>query len=420
MLPHAWNVPAILALTLLLGAGGANANDDAEEVDVLKQLGLPGMARAHIKTMVERGIPLSVEAKVRGTDKAPAKGAKLELRWKGGSKTLTTGDAGSVTFGVTAEMLPSPKLVVPAGHRVTLSTPLMRISVATGSGASGPGAPAPEVLDLDALERMTHDGLEVYHPEGREAVALDAMQFLARVRGYLDGRLGLEVETPFGLALHDRTAPRVNVIGRSVFPFSIKAWKGDTERPGMVHWVQIHEWVELTLVTPGLYVQDKQTRYVGDGLAELLSYEYCRRHHAHEVPVRLKQYVERVDALLKAGKTTYDLRRDFQAHVQTRTLTGAEAADWRRRRLAGGVRPSLNEVAGYALAFLYWHRIQQQGGDEALRQVVAWIVKPDNPARNGTGLTTHLTSVLGEAPSPVIDLTEARAALASLLAKATH
>lgn len=36
MLPHAWNVPAILALTLLLGAGGANANDDAEEVDVLK------------------------------------------------------------------------------------------------------------------------------------------------------------------------------------------------------------------------------------------------------------------------------------------------------------------------------------------------------------------------------------------------
>ncbi|MFQ5844055.1 MAG: hypothetical protein ACE5JG_03625, partial [Planctomycetota bacterium] len=204
----------VWVLTLfLVGVGASRGWSQGErrtEIDVFRHLGLPAMA---IKMTVQKGWPLEVEVKLTDEEKRPAAKRKLTLRWRDGTREIETDEAGQARFRVSKEMLPRPVLLVPKGTRASLSTPGMKMSTGTGTRAQGMDGtgrkwdldpPGPKTLDLDPLKRLEADGVEVYYPEGKNKLAIEVLAYLARVRGFVRGRAGLELDTPYGLALHDQ------------------------------------------------------------------------------------------------------------------------------------------------------------------------------------------------------------------------
>lgn len=403
----------LLLITLLLAG---TAFPEEQELDVVRALGLPPMVVSHVLKRVKNGAPLAVDVVLKDADRQPAKTQTLTLRWGEKSKEIVTDKDGKASFELTQEMLPRPILLVPKGLRARITTPSFKVSVGTGVRMGGPGAKPmkSETLDLDALDRIEVAGLEVYHPKGEEAAAREAMVYLARARGFVSGLVGLELSAPFGLALHDKGMVSLDVHGQVVFPVSLAAWKGKDQGPfggmHMVRWVQIHEWVEGTVVGPGLYTNDQGTRFIGDGLAELMGYEYCRRYHRAEVRARLQQYIQRADALLGSGHHKYDLPKSFRARVAFRVGNNpGEEKDW------GNWRPSPVEAAGYPMSFYFWHDLLEKAGYDGLRKVIAWMMQPNNPNLTAAGVLAEIERVTRLKPPTVIEVSRARERFEKLL-----
>ena len=352
---------------------------ETKEVDVAQAAGLPPMLVGTILTRMKAqagltGLP--VRLAVKDADGKPAANQEFALTWKGGKETVRTDDEGGVQITITKKNLDGLKLVVPAAFTVEASEGGGGAKVIVQTQISHDAGGKAHTLDLTGMKKLASDGLSVYHAEADRDAAVRQLAELERMRGFIEGFSGLAVSPGYGVVLH-RKEGTVTLSGTSAVAIPVQV--DDAGRPvtPFIKWALVHEWTELTLMFKTLaYVEDPGLRFVGDGLAELISYEYCRRFTPEAASERLKQYAQRLAGLKKSGATEYDLTKQFRGAASTSTsLAPAEGkapkmpdAD----ELAKATSPE--SAAGYAVSFVFWHRLREAHGVDVVRKFIAWFL----------------------------------------------
>ena len=417
-------VTTLVISCLILAQAKVAHGDDAptQEIDVLSQLGVPAALVGQIVEQLEGfGQSWDMEATVTDADGEPAAEIEVVLRWDDGHETLTTNNEGKTVIEISSERLTGLTLELPAELQVEFSqSGAVQVRVEAGGGGDGDRRAAAN-LEED-FERLAASGIEVYYGEGHEQEAARALADLAAMRGFAQGYAGLKLEflSSYGAVLTDDESIN-SISGRILIPLPVEAY-GDgsanveqddntkeetTERSYLATfapWVLIHEWTEGTIVFSQFhYVTDQRLRFMGDGIAELLSYEYCRQYHPRAVELRLAGYIERAEALLAADIKVFDFAEDFNA----RGSVGGEAAP---ERIGG--EPDIKESAGYALSFLFWRRVAEQGRPDAVREIVAWIMEGEDVNLEST--LAKVEEVCGLEATSTVDVEQALAELRQL------
>jgi len=375
-----------------------------EGIGVLAALEVPRVVRQHLPQILDQGIPIPVEVMLLDEAGAPRRG-RVSLRTNGGERFLETDKDGKARFHLGKGMLSSARIVTPPGTTVRLRLP--HGSVRVRSAVLGSNE-APETLKLEDFQRIASRGLEVFSPPDRRQEAMDEIALLAEVRGFLEGRYGIRLCSAFGVLLHDRGLRPVVIEGRTLLPFPLQHGGSSTEAPPF-HWIRIHEWVELSLVGKNLfYAEDSRTRFVGDGLAEYLSFAWCRCHRPLEARRRLREYLRRIEGLLDAGKEWYNLGEAFRAVVALDT---------------GGATPSLpprptdTVLAGYPTAFSFWANLADRAGEGAVGEFIRWIQSSESRNLNVDTILDRLEKLTGSRPALTVDLDRARTRIEALIEK---
>lgn len=429
----AWMLAAAVSVCSLVApcradAEAGGASPAPTRINVLQKLGIPAFAAPTVlATMRSRGAAWKVEVTVTDAAGRPAAARKLTLRWPGGQTALTTSRQGRAWFELTKDRLGGPVLEVPAGLKADFGgkgTPQVIVKAQT---SMGPGGGRAESLDLSKLKKLSTPGQEVYYPEKHAAVAPLVLAELARMRGFARAAWDLELLPAFAVAVVDDGNVQLNIVGALVIPVPASTW-ADGRRSawrGTSVWIALHEWVELTLVMTGkaFYARNPNTRFIGDGLAELMCYEYCRRYYPAAAAATLAEYRRRLGRLVQQKITEYDLAKDFVSHSQTLISPGGAGSPPAKGDPPAGtrrqVRPEMSgrEDAGYPMSFWFWYSLRKHGGPEALRKVVAWL----GQARDVSLETTleKVRQVSGRDAKAKMDVPEALDGIRSLL-KAGH
>jgi hypothetical protein len=264
-----------------------------------------------------------------------------------------------------------------------------------------PGQPAPafEYLDRRAARRAADasDRLVVWTLPRDDAAANDAITLLEACGRSLERRLGVE-PPPFGLFLatgRDPDRPAHLAIGREpdelVFPLPVTGGPlRPSERFAIVR-MMTHEWVEQSLaraylVPIGLYDRDPYARWVGDGLAELLS-------------VRL---TEELLGAAAAAHATESRAAELEAALES-DLEAIRLQGWKARVISGEevVRPSddraaeATEAAHYAAALALWLRVDAAGGHGIVAAFLREIVEVPSDELDGEQCARRLRRLSG-------------------------
>jgi len=110
-----------------------------------------------------------------------------------------------------------------------------------------------------------------------------------------------------------------------------------------------HELVEASLV-PIIYSLDYTTRWIGDGLAEYVSFKICPSKEARIV--RLKDLYERVRKLDKIGMKYYNFVKYFY-------MPSPQPSTKIEKRWV---------IPGYALSFYLWYKVCKKVGDRVIKK----------------------------------------------------
>ena len=365
-------------LVLLFAAGTLGTGDGKTvEVDLLEVIGWPsgGPFGGRGVGSYARAVPVHLRRVTQ--DGGPVARQRAELRWKGGQRVLMTDREGRLRTVLHGDRLEAPRLVVPSGTKVIVD-PEKQVRVLTRSSVSRTGVRSrSEVrrVDAESLARIESGGVTVAYRPGSAAVADAAPSVLGeleRIRGFVYGACGLRLadDGSFGVFLVDDSpvdsrASRfdVEVRGAAWIPLRLSDWKGDGGEGALAPWIWVHEWVEWTLASKGLYAVDPALRTFGDGMAEWIALEYCRAFRPGVARQRIREGGERVRALRRSGASRYDLPESFRAAARSgkgrvigprNDSEGAAAASNELETILGG-DPTLI-AAGYPVALWFWCR----------------------------------------------------------------
>lgn len=356
-----------------------HAEPPPTELDLFDAMGLPPGVGPIMASQLgdDRGLPINVSlADAQGK---PASRLKLWLRWKGGQEQVVTDEVGQLHLELKKDQLSQPRLLVPAGYVAEVAGGGVRVmAYPSEADVSDPAA----TLDLAAMPSVTSGDTQVYYNEGHLADALSLLGELQRIRGFAAGFAGLDVvASGYGVALVDREPGALSVQGRFVVPITLDQLRRSAQGEAMVYWPLVHEWVELSLLDRKVYSADPRMRMFGDGLAELLAFEYCRRYHMAEVKHRLGSYIKRMEGLAGAGRRTYSFKEHFRAHVGTEASTSSNTnvTEADLDAFVARLRENQEEAAGYAASFWLWNSVRTAGGPDSIRHTVDWLQATANP-----------------------------------------
>ncbi len=368
---------ALVGFLLVACAGKAlRTSEDppapAAELDVLEHMGIPRAFAGQLFSQLPAGQSLPARIVLSRPDGTPAAGESFLLRWDDGAEEVETDRKGVAHVALTADRRRNPHLLVPAGY--TAAPGRNRISVVTGSD---PGASL-ESIDLTEFDSFSAEGLEVFYPAGAADDARDVLAELERIRNFAVEFAGLDLGAlDYGVVLVDGPERGLTLEGRFVIPIMLDAWRRRAGSAEFTRWPIVHEWVEFSLIAEGLYVSDSALRMAGDGVAEFVSYSYCRRHAPWEVPGRVDIYLRRVDALLANDHERYDFAASFLASVSTTRTEEPHLAGTQRANEAGS-RDEM--VAGYAVSFWFWRTLHAYAGAESMGELIHWLDETDSPS----------------------------------------
>jgi len=358
----AFTLVIVLSTGILTQASLAQVEQQAPvKIDVLSELQwLPiqyiGAIIDHFET---KGEKYALEISIKDSMDNPGAYITLNFTWKDGLCQITTDEKGEAEFELTKERTLDLLMEIPDGFTPQIGHSVGGMAVSGGYSGEGVG-----ILDLATLERISNRGIEVFYQEGNESIAWRALSDMERTRGFIRGFVDLPLKVPFGIALHDLSEEYEYLIilmnaGIVVFPMSVSAFDPDFEQGDdeqFIPWAISHEWFEFSLISLGLF-KDSRLRFLHDGLAELLSYEYSRRFYPDAVKPRLEVYINRLQPLLDQGITEYDMPGVFHS----RAGTGDNMVN-----------------AGYAVSFWAMQRVLEKGGLDSLRELITWIRKGEN------------------------------------------
>ena len=327
-------------------AGGLSA---VEEVDIVQETGIPAFIlpavfeKLKAKDPTGKGMPILFT--VTDAEGKPATNQKLKLKHAGGEETLTTNDDARVTVFLNAKNATGLKLILPNGFKAKSdAADNVKITLHKGSGGEV------KKLDLDQLTLMSgQNDLNVYASKGFEDTAAKLLDSLAERRGFAMGRYGLKLFDGYGAAIVPEGGS-LSIEGKVVIPISVDPESKVMDR-SMI-WGLTHEWVEGSLVFKSrAYNNDKNLRFVGDGLADLIAYNYCiSRADTENVAAEvLGSYRGNLHWLQQKGTKSFDLAKDFPAG-------------------------DLSGPGGYSASFCFWHRLEEEHGPALIGDFIHWFI----------------------------------------------
>lgn len=366
-----------------------------KEIKIADQAGLPSFViQGVLKQMKQKhnldSLPLDMD--ILNEKGKPAANQKFEARYAGGKTTVTTDAKGHLQFGLTKKNGINLRLVVPDNYTVNVK------KIGSAKVTGGGGGAGGKSVKLSDLKKLSYQDIDVFH-DNNEKLARHYLSRLAEMRGYIEGETGLEVVSEYGMALIARgaQAPRLTIEGRVVIPVFYNPRTNTTN--SMTEWILVHEWLEGSIIfRTGAYSQNPNLRFVGDGLAELLSYNYCQRHSKASVINRLNQYMISFRAwqMTYPKKPNYNLLQNFPSG----------------KRKGGDARIS---VAGYAASYYFWKKLQDEHGPVIARKFIKWFLSTEDYSNKA--VVAQLTKLTGAKPKTVIPVKEMQKEIGEMLKK---
>jgi hypothetical protein len=282
---------------------------------------------------------------------------------------------------------------VPRGFRVRAGEGGVKVSVKSSGGAKGPS----RSLDLSRMKRAESGGVFVCHPDGMESEARTVLEELERMRGFLAAAVGFRFMERFGAVVLRGELGDMSLSGEIAIPIVVDS-KGELQ-PAAMYWALVHEWLEGSLVFSTLaYQKDPNLRFVGDGLAELLSFLYCAQFRPEAASMRLAGFEGLLCDLRDSGTAAFDLGRDFPGNQDPEK--GLSAAD------------ETKNAAGYAASFAFWHEWVRRAGPASLRAFMDWFRLSDDLSL--AAVRGKLAELSGREPDLRVDVEEVRRLVAGL------
>lgn len=205
------------------------------------------------------------------------------------------------------------------------------------------------------LEKLGDARVAVFHREGDGALAREVLAEMIRCHASVKEVLGIE---PVSTAAILETGKKENRVLYLAFsePGYRDTWMcfQDRWKSGEFGRVHAHEVAESTLVAALPLYEDPRNRFIGDGIAEWVSWSL------QGLP---SDYLEYLSPEKTGEADTVDLLEVFQAGKR---LPGKRGPGWRREH-AGGYAP------GYALSFAFWHALTEEHGAGLIQEFVAQI-----------------------------------------------
>ncbi|MEM1452690.1 MAG: CIA30 family protein [Planctomycetota bacterium] len=356
---------------------------ELDRTTLAQLFGIPAAYAADGVRQIENQLPagqsLPVEVSAVNADGSPAAGLRLLVSWDGGQRTLRTDGSGSLSIQIPKEELGGWCIECPKGIQIRRAG-AAAVEVVTQVIGGGDATATFESVP-DDLEQIQVGGLTVLYPRGAEQDAIEAMAELSRIRGFVEayGEVSLSA-APYGIALIETDASNLSGRGLNI-PVPLKRWNDEGASGSRMRSVLVHEWVEYALgVGSGLYVRTPALRFVGDGIAELYSYQYARRFFPLAAYAQLDSYVVRVKKLIDAGVDTYSFEERFAARVAMMGASTSTDSRTPRERWGGniGELDLSSESAGYAVSYWFWRSIEEAAGRDGLVQMQDWLLQtPD-------------------------------------------
>jgi hypothetical protein len=260
----------------------------------------------------------------------------------------------------------------------------------------------------------------VYYPEKSEELARDVLRILAEQEEMLRDYLGIG-SARFGVVIVQKVPekkasyivdshPKGWVIW-SLELQNVQALSHADEFDDLYH-TMMHERTEGAikdaLAKKGhLYITNRETRWIGDGLAELLGYRFSQGHS----PIAAASWLAGRWGTIKKSLEEWHL-----SHYNLRDFKGMGAT--------GSLKKSLREVkkqisflsnypvfasANYAMSFYYWAWFERELGAKAVQEVILKLKELKNPTNQN--IERVLTEVAGQSYVDRIEKMDAAEAL---------
>lgn len=214
-------------------------------------------------------------------------------------------------------------------------------------------------LSLEGFSKLEKDDVSVYFKPPQQALAQEAAEALQDALDLISERIGVESKIAVALFPKEELEERFGDIKHKSFVLKVHVWPILVPRQWQslqdvdhnfqrdLYWTMPHEAVE-GVISWQLY-RDRRARWVGDGLAEYSGYMIAKQQAHSVASERIDDLKRRVQALLDAGKETYDLTRDFPVR-------------------SGPLEETIGEVqrAGYGVALAFWLDLAQRHGERTI------------------------------------------------------
>ena len=215
--------------------------------------------------------------------------------------------------------------------------------------------------------RFKRDGdIRVYYIDGKNRqLADDMVKEIKQIKKFCKDFAGLELKNTMDVFLHHFEGP-VKLSG--IYAVPVQVDKNNKVAAHMAMWIQIHEAVESEIIfTNRAYNTDRNLRFAGDGLAELLSHHYCQKYYPQACKIRHSMAIGTLNSLLKHKINSINLHRDFPAYLRgiPRRKKG--------QRLPGD--------CGYSASFYFWEKLRQNHGDDVVKHMINWFAKTNRPTK---------------------------------------
>lgn len=220
---------------------------------------------------------------------------------------------------------------------------------------------------------IADDELRVLYPDGYKAQAFKMMNVLKKEKDIISDRTEMKL-LPWKLILSNKPFLAFSVGGYALTPSPT-----DYEK----YYPLPHEWVEISLAKVYRIYDDSTNRWIGDGLANYISFETCKQFY----PQLFNNYANQ-RAMCRDSGHVYDLRSWL-------TVGAERQIEEMGLDMPKGVGSTPVGYDGYYLAPYFWAKVIDKSGDPKViaKFLEEYRKQEDKSSRNAIAILSRLSGL---------------------------
>jgi len=233
-------------------------------------------------------------------------------------------------------------------------------------------------VNIRKMQMIEKEGSRVYYPNEASDLAPEVLAVLSLQQQFLQNYTGLSGKR-FGVAIcqatPERRAYRIAPQPRNWYIFPIELANASTLSHAIeflfIYNVLIHERTEIAVALDILQgkrclYSNRETRWIGDGLAELIGYRFCCEH-------------SKIAALHEVGgrfDTVRDLAKTWNVETVNLRHFLADVSGWPFKKKEQKSPPRYygnKDTAYYGMSFYYWYSLEEDQGADSIKEFVTGL-----------------------------------------------